>query len=170
MDNRINEAYERLRNVHDDTGDFLKHVVEQANLVGNQTSQTLFGAAGGIVGTIGGWAFSTGFGISLGLAAPSLASLGIVAGVLTYRGHRHFQIEKAIRANKLIKGSIVEEYNALPPDAPDEVRQKIWDRYNEVTVLSTGRIGRLLGFRPESSDEQARLGEKVESDRENRSE
>ena len=90
-------AIGQLRRVAKVTDEFLTRLSSSADSLGKRNSSNLFGVSGGLVGSLAGIGLAHLAGLSLVVATTPLTGLGIVAGILLYRGRKRILIRKADR-------------------------------------------------------------------------
>lgn len=128
-----------------------------------ERSSVLAGIIGGALGSIGGIGIST---VSVGaftvggavLTGPIGLAVGAALAVLSWRGTAYLKLERAKERLELAVGTIKAEIQSLPPDAPKETRDRLWDGYNE---LMTDFI--LLSRRLQVVDDRPALASAAES-------
>jgi len=137
-------AIGELRRVARVTEDFLAKLSSSADSLGKKNSSNLFGVCGGLVGSLAGIGLAHVVGLGVFAASTPLTGLGIVAGILLYRGRRRIRIEKRIDENRVASEEILRRIRELPKNAPEEVRRGLWHAYEELTGHYQSQTGPLL--------------------------
>jgi hypothetical protein len=104
-----------------------------------QSTSTLYGVTGGFLGTGGAYALSLAFPVSLAAVGFILTGLGIVGGVLFYRGRRRIDIETRLDENRLASDEILRRIKLLPRDTPPHVREEMWLTYQALNSVQQFR-------------------------------
>jgi hypothetical protein len=133
MNTAITLATERLENVSQQTTKLLERVTSSSEKLGRQSSTTLIGSVGGIIGGLSAIGVAHFAGISLMLLGGPLSALGILGGILACRGTRRIKLERRIAENRLAANELLDRIKALPKSAPDEVRNGLWRAYTSLT-------------------------------------
>jgi hypothetical protein len=152
-------AIGELRRVARAAEDFLANLSSSADRMGKKNSSNLFGVCGGLVGSLSGIGLAHLVGLSLFVATTPLTGLGIVAGILLYRGRKRILIEKRIDENRLAIEEILRRIRELPKNAPERVRDGLWRTYEELNFGYQSQTGRLLSapqpkYLPPSDDKK----------------
>lgn len=117
----------------DKTDDFSIDQAEQiAKRYAKESSSTLVGIVGAIIGGAGGVAITAAVGTTMILTGPLGAALGGAFAILAWRGNRRWHLERETEKAELELEVIRKQLAALPQDAPDHVRKKWWDMYHSV--------------------------------------
>lgn len=96
------------------------------------SSQKLFGVLGAGIGAASAVGLTVATGISVVLTTPILIAIGGAAGVLLWRGRKGLRFEKEMHYRGTILGTIVDEINRLPKNAPKAVREGLWAEYQAI--------------------------------------
>lgn len=105
----------------------------------NQSTSTLYGVTGGFLGTGVAYALSLAFPVSLAAIGLILTGLGIVGGVLFYRGRRRIDVEARLDENRLAADEMLRRIKQLPRDAPPHVREEMWLTYQSLNSVQQFR-------------------------------
>lgn len=132
MNNEIDRALNGLRNASKHTTDLLRRLSDSSEKLGRKNSSTLFGTLGGLLGASAGTALAYATGFSLIALSTPLTGVGIVAGILIYRGPRRIRLEKRIAENRIACDEILSRIKSLPKNAPEEVRHELWNTYRQL--------------------------------------
>ena len=156
-------AFSELRRVSKVAEDFLAKLSSSAGMLGKNNSSNLFGVCGGLVGSLAGIGLAHLVGISL-LATTPLTGLGMVAGILLYRGRKRILVEKRIDESRLATEEILRRIRELPKNAPQSVRDGLWQAYQEFNFGYQSQTGLLLSapqqkYLPPSDDKNSRPSE-----------
>lgn len=125
-------AAERLSQALGDSRRLFNQLTAQAKAASANTSSTLFGMLGGFVGTGAAYAISFYTMAAFGVLAPIMAGAGIVLGVLTYRGSERFKFESRLEMHQKAIEVIRTEIKSLPRNAPQAVRDELWNTYTRL--------------------------------------
>jgi hypothetical protein len=106
-----------------------RELEEVAEKYSKAPSEVLAGIIGGVLGGCGGTAVSMTAGAMLVVSGPLGLALGVAAGILIFRGPSFWRLE---RATHKLRGSldlIKAELATLPPEAPKDVKDQLWQDY-----------------------------------------
>lgn len=127
------QALENLKRVADEGARLLDKLGKAAEAASSRTSEALSGLLGGGVALCGAYALSLLFpAISLLVAAPIAASVGVPAAILLWRGGKRHALESKIQDTRLLAEQVVRMATSLPTDAPREVSGSLWLTYAEL--------------------------------------
>jgi hypothetical protein len=100
-----------------------------ATILSNQSTSTLFGVLGGLLGIGAAYGLSIALPISLAAAGVILTALGLVGGVLSSRGRNRQNVEIRLDENRMAADEILRRIKQLPKSTPEHVRNGMWDTY-----------------------------------------
>ncbi|WP_139236730.1 hypothetical protein [Rugamonas rubra] len=129
-------ASKRLGQTLQESKKLFNHLSAQSRAASASNSSTLFGMLGGFVGA--GAAYTIPFYTTatfLGLA-PILTGLGIVLGVIAFRGPSRFKLESKLEMHQRSIEVVLEEIRRLPKNAPQDVRDEAWNTYKHLLSIS----------------------------------
>lgn len=121
----------------------LSELIRAASKASAQSTSTLVGVVGGLFGMAVAYGLTFVAPISLPVVGPICSGLGIVIGILLNRGTSRIEFEKKLEQNRIAEAEIMGRINALPRNAPQDVRDELWSTYkmlNSVTAIM-GRTG-----------------------------
>ena len=101
MKSEIDKALNGLRKASKNSSELLKRLSDTSERLDRKNSSTLFGTAGGLLGAAIGTSLSYATGFSLLALSTPLTGLGVVLGILLYRGPIRIRLEKRISENRL---------------------------------------------------------------------
>lgn len=102
-----------------------------------QSSSTLIGVVGGLIGMATAYVLSfVTPGSSVEVLAAIFTGLGIVGGVLIYRGGTRLNFEKRLEENRIAAEEIMSRIKALPRNTPPAVRDELWATYQMLNSIS----------------------------------
>jgi hypothetical protein len=107
-----------------------------ASRLSSLNTSTLYGTAGGFLGMGIAYILSLAFPISLTAVSIILTSLGVVGGILFYRGLKRVDLEGWIESNRLAADEILRRIKQLPKDAPQQTRDEMWLTYQALNSRS----------------------------------
>lgn len=119
-------------------------------------SEALCGTLGGVIGGAAGIILSPLLAFPSLLMIVPLAGIGLLSGILAYRGRRRFKLERLISENRIAETEIIRRIEALPRNAPKEVRDHLWLQYMNLTG-SGDRAAAYLLDSPERKTEKRQL-------------
>jgi hypothetical protein len=151
MSNATTVATERLENVSRQTATLLERVTSSSEKLGRQSSTTLVGSVGGIVGSLAAVGVAHYAAISLMLIGAPLSALGILGGILLCRGTRRIKLERRIAENRIAANELLDRIKALPKTAPKEIRDRLWQAYGSLTQGYENQAAVLLAPRARAS-------------------
>jgi len=151
MSNATAAATDRLEKVSRQTAQLLERVTSSSEKLGRQSSTTLVGSVGGIIGSLGATAVAHFAGISLMLLGAPLSALGILGGILVCRGTRRIKLERRIAENRIAANELLDRIKALPKGAPNEIRDELWRAYSSLTQCYQNQAAVLLAPREKAS-------------------
>lgn len=79
---------------------------------------------------------ATYIGLPLIIASPVSTCVGIVIGVLAYRGRDRLRFESKLELHKQALAAIREEISLLPANAPQSVKDEAWNTYSRLLSVS----------------------------------
>lgn len=120
---------ERINNRAEKALDKLIQASENAD---SRESSTLFGTAGGILGALAGILIAPHIALPVLLISTPLTALGIIGGILIYRGRDGIKLEKMIAKNRRLCNEVLNRINSLPEDTPQSVIDNLWEHYNRL--------------------------------------
>lgn len=113
----------------------LSELTRAAAKASKESSSTLYGAFGGCVGM--GFAYAATITtpvVSMSVVGPLGTAAGILVGVLFFRGHARFDLERRFEANRMAADEVLARIRALPRKAPASVREALWDTYRRLST------------------------------------
>lgn len=125
----LNSVIRQLSAARKNAAHTLEELSKLAGRMSKQDSSTLFGVSGGLLGVTSAYFLSIGLPVALSIAGPLMTSLGIVAGILIYRGRRGIAIEKRLEENRIAAEEILRRIRQLPKNAPKEIARDLWHTY-----------------------------------------
>lgn len=152
MQNDVDRALNILKKASKHSSELLQRLSNTSEKLGRKNSSTLFGTFGGLLGAGVGTALSYATGISLLALSTSLTGLGIVAAILIYRGPRRIILEKEIAENRIACDEILSRIKNLPRNAPEEVKQELWNTYRQLNSVYQQQTRVLLLPRKSETD------------------
>lgn len=129
-------AAKRLSETLQQSKKLFSQLSDQSRKAAESGTSTLCGMLGGFLGT--GLAYAAPFYTSatfLGLA-PICAGLGIVIGVLAFRGPARFRLEAKIEMHQRALDALLEQIRRLPRNTPEYVRVRAWENYTRMLSMS----------------------------------
>lgn len=132
MKKTIESSISELEQITSNTGKLLDKLMQASDKAEAKNSSALFGVAGGITGALTGILIAPQVGVAALLLSAPLTALGIISGVLTYRGRSGIKLEKMIDQNSLACDEILKRIRSLPEDTPQFVRDDLWENYREL--------------------------------------
>jgi hypothetical protein len=96
------------------------------------SSTFLAAVVGGSIGAAGGLAVGTFGGAVLVVSGPLGLALGAALGVLAFRRPSYWRLERATQKTGAVLNVLRDVAERLPPDAPPELRHKIYDHMDDV--------------------------------------
>jgi hypothetical protein len=157
----INNSIDTLRRDAEKIQHVSRHELEEvAEKYSRSPSTFLAAVLGGAIGSAGGIALGTLGGGLLIVTGPIGLAMGAAIAVLTFRGRNYWRIEKATQKAKGAVDFVRAQIDALPSDAPQEVRERLYaqytrlmDEYSRVAKASIDddRSGRGLESGPSSN-------------------
>lgn len=146
------KACTELRQAAKDTEGFLDRFSVLSEKLGQKTSSSLFGTFGGLTGLLGGVGLAHVAGLGLLLASTPLTGIGILGGILCFRGLKHFALERIINKNRLAGDEYLRRIKELPANAPQDVKDDLWQKYRNVNAVLESQTRRLLEPPPPKTD------------------
>ena len=129
----IDQSLTVLRQVAKTTDTFLAKLSNSSETLTKKNSSTLYGTGAGLLGFLGGLGLAHLFGASLLLISTPLTALGIVGGVLLYRGRTEIRIERLIGRARMESDECLRRIKALPKNAPKDIVESEWNAYLDVS-------------------------------------
>lgn len=126
----------RIKSCLDASKRLFSQLAAQSKAASASSSSTLFGMLGGLVGGGIAYGISTYTGLPLIIVSPVLAGVGIVIGVLAYRGRDRLRFESKLELHKQAVAAIREEISLLPENAPQSVKDEAWNTYSRLLSVS----------------------------------
>lgn len=130
MKKDIESSISDLENITSNTEKALDKLIQASEKADASSSSTLFGAAGGIIGALAGTLIALHIALSVLLLSTPLTALGIIGGILVYRGRNGIKLEKMIAQNRIACNEVLDRINSLPDNAPQDVVDGLWENYN----------------------------------------
>jgi hypothetical protein len=155
MSRGTDKAIQGLDQVAKQTEDFLSRLERISTSLSKKDSSVLFGTAGGLVAVLVGVAISPFIDISFLVLSTPLTGLGILGGILAFRGPRRVKLEKRIAENRLAVNEILDRIKNLDQNAPEEVRADLWQTYRLLNKGYESQSAVLLA--PKESESQGLL-------------
>lgn len=100
-----------------------------------QSSSTLVGVVGGLVGMAAAYGLTFVAPVSLVVVGPICTSLGIVVAILLNRGRSRLDFEMNLEENRIAAEEIMGRIRALPRNAPQDVRDELWATYKTLNSM-----------------------------------
>ena len=170
MAKKLNDSLVSLEKVAEDTSSFLEKITKASEDASRHNSSTLFGVAGGIVGALVGVIVAPYMSIPLLVLSTLLTGLGIVAGILAFRGNDGIVLEKRMYNNRIACKEILDRIKQLPKDVPQEVIDDLWANYrllnngyrDQVSALTSPKKTELAGrLLPHLQSEASRIDDET---------
>lgn len=102
-----------------------------------QSTSTLMGVVGGFVGMAVAYGLTFAAPISLTIVGPIFSGLGIVLAILIHRGKARMVFERKLDQNRIATDEILARIKALPRNAPQHVRDELWNTYKTLNSMAT---------------------------------
>jgi len=147
MSEQKDNALDRLKSVAKHTHEYLTKLSDTAERASELSSPSLLGTAGGILGTAVGVLVAHFTGVSLLLISTPLTALGIVSGILFFRGRRRINLERRIEENRLAAEEIIRRIDEVKkiPGTPQHVIDELWESFTLLTKGYDTQAALLLG-------------------------
>lgn len=129
MKKDIESSITELEQITSKTDKLLDKLMQASEKADAKNSSALFGVAGGIIGALAGILIAPQVGVAALLLSAPLTALGIISGVLTYRGRDGIKLEKMISQNSIACDEILNRINNLPESTPQYVLDDLWENY-----------------------------------------
>ncbi len=94
-------------------------------------SSVLAGIIGGFAGGTAGVAVAKS-AAAIAVAGPVGAAIGVALAVLAWRGPAHWKVERASERTQEALALYYRELNRPPNDAPQDLRDNLWERYDKL--------------------------------------
>lgn len=130
--NNPTDSLEDLQQVANKTSGFLNKANLASEIADSKKTSVLFGTAGAIIGSLIGVFAATYVGIPLLLISTPITALGIIGGILTYRGRDGIIQERILSNNRKHAHEVLNQIKALPKGTPQEVCDDLWSHYREL--------------------------------------
>jgi hypothetical protein len=126
---RLDVAMRSLEAAIENTARTLSMLTRAASRLAQQGTQTLYGVVGGIIGLAATYVFAHLWEISVPVAGTLLCSLGIVAGILLFRGAGRIEFDQRLEQNRIAADEVLRRIKNLPRNTPPAVFRQMWDTY-----------------------------------------
>jgi len=113
----------------------LGELIRAAAKASEQSTSTLAGAGGGLVGIAVSYCLTFLVPVSLPLIAPIGAGIGIVGAILWTRGAARFAFDRKLDQNRIAAEEILGRIKSLPRNAPQSARDELWLTYNALNSM-----------------------------------
>ena len=153
------QANMRLRNLETQPRKDIEEVVEPH--VGHRSS-ALAGIIGGACGAAIGMAVATSPG-AIAVAGPLGAVIGVAFAVLVWRGPAHWKVERAIERTQEALGLYYKELNRPSTDAPQDIRDHLWERYDKLMSSYATVAEAAVGARSARAEQTPARGRAIEN-------
>lgn len=114
----------------------LSELIRTASKASAQSSSTLVGVVGGLIGTAGAYGLTFAAPVSLAVLGPVFTGLGIVVAILLSRGRSRLEFEKKLEENRIAADEIMSRIKALPRNTPQDVRDELWATYKTLNSMA----------------------------------
>lgn len=115
-----------------EAGRIVTNVLRTSVKLSSQSTSALCGVAGGTFGIATAYALSLLTDISLPVVSTILCTLGIVTGILAYRGRSRIGMDSRMEQNRIATEEVLRRIKKLPADTPDEVRAELWQTFRHL--------------------------------------
>lgn len=111
------------------SGRLFNQIMAQAKAATNSRTSTLFGMAGGLLGCAVAYTLSFFMPGSINGLAMILAGIGVVGGVLVFRGSRGVKEDWLLEQRRRRQEAMLDEIRRLPKNTPSHVVLAAWDMF-----------------------------------------
>lgn len=119
----------------------LAELTRAASKASAQSSSTLVGVVGGLVGMAAAYGLTTVAPASLAVVGPMFSAFGIVFAILINRGRSRLEFERKLEENRFAADEIMGRIKALPRNTPQDVRDELWATYKTLNTMTAIAIG-----------------------------
>jgi threonine dehydrogenase-like Zn-dependent dehydrogenase len=114
-----------------------KDIRARAEEAATSTAPVLFATLGAGLGGVGAAWATYALDYALFVTGPIGLILGAALGVLIYRGPKYIALERSLEKLDMALTRIGARLASLPPDAPADVRDQLWNSYRELSARYT---------------------------------
>jgi hypothetical protein len=114
------------------SGRYIDELIQASEKADRKSSGTLFGAGGGIVGAMVGTLAAPLVAVPVIVFTSLATALGIVGGILLYRGPDGIRLERMISKNTIAADEVLRRIKSLPDGAPQSVIDDLWLNYKKL--------------------------------------
>ncbi len=124
-----------LEGIVNESSKIFEKLLGSASKASKQSTSTLAGVAGGFTGMAVVYTLTFMAPIELQIAGPIGTGLGIICGVLMFRGRAMLGFERRLEQNTIAADEILRRILALPKDTPPHVREALWNTYGALNSM-----------------------------------
>lgn len=115
----------------------LSELIRASAKASAQSTSTLMGVVGGFIGMAFAYGLTFLAPIALPIVGPICSGLGIVLAILIHRGKSRMIFERKLDQNRIAADEIMARIKALPKNAPQHVRDELWNTYKTLNSMAT---------------------------------
>lgn len=137
MNARLLDGFKTLVATTKEGSRTLSELIRASAKASAQSTSTLMGVVGGFVGMAVAYSLTFAAPISLPIVGPICSGLGIVLAILVHRGKSRIVFERKLEQNRIAAEEIMGRIKSLPRNAPQHVRDELWDTYKALNSMTT---------------------------------